>query len=34
MSLGLYCAGVELGDGGRQRGESQGGRAVPMDRKR
>jgi hypothetical protein len=28
------CAGVELGGGGRRRGEGQGGRAVPTDRKR
>ena len=25
MSLGLWCAGVELGGGGRQRGEGQVG---------
>jgi hypothetical protein len=25
MSLGFWCAGLELGDGGRQRGESQVG---------
>jgi hypothetical protein len=25
MSLGLWCAGVELGDGGRPRGEGQVG---------
>jgi hypothetical protein len=34
MSLGLCCAGVELGGGGRRRGEGQGGHAVTTDRER
>jgi hypothetical protein len=31
VSLGLWCAGVELGDGGRRCGEGQVGRAMPTD---
>jgi hypothetical protein len=33
ISLGLCCAGVKHGGGSRRRGEGQGGRAVPMDRR-
>jgi hypothetical protein len=32
--FGLCYVGVELGCGGQQRGEGQGGRAVPTDRER
>jgi hypothetical protein len=34
MSLGLCCAGVELGCGDRRQGEGQEGRAVPTDQER